>query len=137
MSVIALNFFLPIYYQSPNLICIRGLYQYCAIASRIHFKIKYDNLGPDQRRGVWEYFLGKAATPQGAPVYSRSDLESLVEKLLNGREIKNLTSTAQVLALQEGAQGTMSHLEYAIEAGEDFDRDVNGAGRTEAFNGYL
>ena len=52
-------------------------------------------------------------------------------------QIKNLTSTAQALALQEGAQVTMSHLEYAIEAGEDFDRDVNGAGSTEALNGYF
>ena len=60
-----------------------------AIASRIHFKIKYDNLGLDQRRAVWEYFLRKAATPQGAPVYSLSDLESLVEKLLNGREVRS------------------------------------------------
>jgi hypothetical protein len=59
------------------------------IISRIHFKIKCDNLGPDQRRSMWEYFLGKAATPQGAPVYSRSDLESLVEKLLNGREVRS------------------------------------------------
>ena len=31
----------------------------------------------------------------------------------------------------------MSYLEYVIEAGEDFDRDVNGAGRTEALNGYF
>jgi hypothetical protein len=34
-----------------------------AIASRTHFKIKYDILGLDQRRGVWEYFLKKAITP--------------------------------------------------------------------------
>jgi hypothetical protein len=59
-----------------------------AIASRIHFKIKYDILGPDQRRGVWECFLGKATTPQGPPVYSDSGLESLVQKLLNGRQVR-------------------------------------------------
>jgi hypothetical protein len=29
---------------------------------------------------------------------------------------------------------TLSHLEFAIEAGEDFERDVNGAGSTEALN---
>jgi hypothetical protein len=29
---------------------------------------------------------------------------------------------------------TRSHLEFAIEAGEDFERDVNGAGPTEALN---
>jgi hypothetical protein len=60
-----------------------------AIASRIHFKIKYDNLGLEQRRGVWDYFLGKAVTPQGPPAYSRSGLESLVEKPLNGREVRS------------------------------------------------
>jgi hypothetical protein len=52
-------------------------------------------------------------------------------------QIKNLTSTAQALALQERAHVTMSHLEYAIEAGEDFDRDVNGAGQKEAMSGYF
>jgi hypothetical protein len=128
-----------------------------AIASRIHFKIKYDILGPDQRRGVWEYFLKKATTPQGPLVYSKSGLESLVQKPLNGRQvsstyclpskiecspschlqIKNLTSTAHALALQEGTQVTLSHLEFAIEAGEDFERDVNGAGSTEAMRGYF
>jgi AAA+ superfamily predicted ATPase len=60
-----------------------------AIASRIHFKIKYDNLGLEQRRGVWDYFLGKAVTPQGPPVYSRNGLESLLEKPLNGREVRS------------------------------------------------
>lgn len=61
-----------------------------AIASRIHFKIQYANLGPDQRRGVWNYFLGKAVTPQGLPVYSRRSFESLIGKDLNGREVARL-----------------------------------------------
>ena len=52
-------------------------------------------------------------------------------------QIKNLTSTAHASALQEGAQVTMSHLEFAIDAGEDFERDVNGAGPTEALNSYF
>ncbi|KAH8759552.1 hypothetical protein F5882DRAFT_453760 [Hyaloscypha sp. PMI_1271] len=119
------------------LVCVflRTLEYYQGIM--IHFKIKYDNLGLEQRRGVWDYFLGKAVTPQGPLVYSSNGLESLLEKLLNGREIKNLTSTAHAFALQEGAQVTMSHLESAIEAGEDFELDVNGAGSKEALNGYF
>jgi hypothetical protein len=52
-------------------------------------------------------------------------------------QIKNLTSTAQALVLREGAQVTLSHLEFAIEAGENFERDVNGAGSIEALNGYF
>jgi hypothetical protein len=31
----------------------------------------------------------------------------------------------------------MSYLESAIEAGEDLERDVNGAGSKEALNGYF
>jgi hypothetical protein len=31
----------------------------------------------------------------------------------------------------------MSHLEFAMEAGEDFERDVNSAGPTEALNCYF
>jgi len=94
-------------------------------------------------------------TPQGPLVYSNSVLESLVQKPLNGRQvsspyclpsgiegspschfqIKNLTSTVHALALREGAQVTLCHLE--IEAGKDVERDVNGAGSTEALSGYF
>lgn len=52
-------------------------------------------------------------------------------------QIKNLTSTAQALALQEGVQVTMSHLEFVIEAGEDFERDVNGAGQADNLSSYF
>jgi AAA+ superfamily predicted ATPase len=60
-----------------------------AIASRIHFKIKYDHLEPGQRTKVWEHFLGEARTPQGLPVYSRRAFESLMSKKINGREVKS------------------------------------------------
>jgi AAA+ superfamily predicted ATPase len=58
-----------------------------AIASRIHFKLKYDNLNLEQRISIWRRFLEKAATPQGAPIYNRDDFESLVVKKRNGREV--------------------------------------------------
>ena len=76
-----------------------------AIASRIHFKIKYDDLGLDQRMGVWEHFLGKAITPQGAPVRRRSDIESLALKKRNGREVRS----SQYVAFGPGLLITMLH----------------------------
>jgi SpoVK/Ycf46/Vps4 family AAA+-type ATPase len=33
-----------------------------AIASRIHFKLKYDNLNLEQRTNIWRDFLERAAT---------------------------------------------------------------------------
>jgi hypothetical protein len=125
-----------------------------AIASRIHFKLKYDNLNQEQRTNIWRRFLEKAATPQGAPKYSPDDFDSWVRKKRNGREvgpsftcsrsklitvpfqIKNLVSTAHALATQEGCQVTVSHLEVAITACEDFECDFKGAGATEAMRGY-
>ncbi|KAH8586089.1 P-loop containing nucleoside triphosphate hydrolase protein, partial [Bisporella sp. PMI_857] len=108
-----------------------------AIASRIHFKLKYDNLNLNQRTSIWRGLLGKAVTPQGGSIYSRNDFESLVGKKRNGREIKNLVSTAHALAIQEGCQVTMSHLEVAITACEDFECDFKGTGSTEALNSYF
>jgi len=107
-----------------------------AIASRIHFKLKYDKLNLEQRTNVWRYFLGTATTPQGAAIYSPDDFDDWARKERNGREIKNLVSTAQALAIQEGCQVTMSHLEVAIAASEDFKCDFKGAGSTDAMNGY-
>jgi hypothetical protein len=52
-------------------------------------------------------------------------------------QIKNLVSTAHALATQEGCQVTMSHLEVAITACEDFECDFKGAGPTEAMNNYF
>jgi len=57
-----------------------------AIASRIHFKLKYDKLNLEQRTNIWRGFLERAATPQGAPIHSRNTFESLVEKEHNGHE---------------------------------------------------
>jgi SpoVK/Ycf46/Vps4 family AAA+-type ATPase len=126
-----------------------------AIASRIHFKLKYSKLNLEQRTNIWRRFLEKAATPQGEPIYSRDAFDDWVRKERNGREvgplhvfekqtdqrvsfqIKNLVSTAHALAIQEGCQVTMSHLEVAIGACEDFECDFKGAGPKEAMNGYF
>ncbi|KAH8757124.1 P-loop containing nucleoside triphosphate hydrolase protein [Hyaloscypha finlandica] len=108
-----------------------------AIASRIHFKLKYDKLNLEQRTNIWRRFLEKAATPQGEPIYSQDAFDDWVRKARNGREIKNLVFTAHALATQERCQVTMSHLEVAIAACEDFECDFKGAGPKEAMNSYF
>jgi AAA+ superfamily predicted ATPase len=56
-----------------------------AIASRIHFKLKYEKLNSEQRVNIWRRFLEKADTPQGAPIYSQDAFDSWVRKECNGR----------------------------------------------------
>jgi len=58
-----------------------------AIASRIHFKLKYDDLNKAQWTSIWRVFLESAATPQGPPIYIPETFESLRRKERNGREV--------------------------------------------------
>ncbi|ELR04587.1 hypothetical protein GMDG_06869 [Pseudogymnoascus destructans 20631-21] len=58
-----------------------------AIASRIQFKINYNTLSADQRRSIWKGFLRKAFIGQGLPDYDGLDLENLVRRELNGRDV--------------------------------------------------
>ncbi|KAL5344673.1 hypothetical protein ACLOAV_010365 [Pseudogymnoascus australis] len=108
-----------------------------AIASRIQFKINYNTLSADQRRGIWKGFLGKAVTSQGLPDYGSWDLEDLVRKELNGRDIKNLVSIALALAEQDGTQLGKSHLDIAIDASANFESDFRGGGRIENMHNYM
>jgi len=54
-----------------------------AITSRIHLMMKYESLSLDYRRIVWESFL--CETNAGL---TEDELESLVQKPLNGREVR-------------------------------------------------
>jgi hypothetical protein len=51
-------------------------------------------------------------------------------------QIKNLMSTAHALATEEEARVTISHMEVAIAAGEDFEGDFKGVGQIENLNAY-
>lgn len=61
-----------------------------AILSRIHLKIKYDELTKEARREIWKCFLSKAPTHQGASIVDERDLERLASMKLNGRDVSIL-----------------------------------------------
>ncbi|KAK5267440.1 hypothetical protein LTR99_006631 [Exophiala xenobiotica] len=63
-----------------------------AFHSRIHVTINYPNLSVESRRHVWETFLGK-----DSGVHEK-DIDRLAQVDLNGRQIKNMLKTAQMLA---------------------------------------
>lgn len=58
-----------------------------AVLSRIHLKVKYDNLTKDARREIWSYFLSKANTHQGPATVRDSQLRRLESMALNGRDV--------------------------------------------------
>ncbi|KAH9903946.1 ATPase [Xylariomycetidae sp. FL2044] len=66
-----------------------------AFQSRIHVSIHYPDLSRDSRRIIWTGILASPATDQ---VVSEAEVEDLSRLDLNGRQIKNIIKTAQLLA---------------------------------------
>jgi len=64
-----------------------------AALSRIHLKLKYDDLDINARRQVWKNLLDRAGTSEEPVNISTDVLESLSKTLLNGREVRSLTTT--------------------------------------------
>ena len=58
-----------------------------AIRSRVHLALRYDPLGVDTRRGLWNSFLETTVTTGGVAVYSAEELDDLAKHTLNGREV--------------------------------------------------
>lgn len=66
-----------------------------AFQSRIHVSIEYPDLTPASRRAIWSNFLRGSAVKSSL---TDRDIAELAELRLNGRQIKNVLKTAQLLA---------------------------------------
>ena len=71
-----------------------------AFQSRIHISMQYNELSESSRRHVWKNFLS-ACKGKGSG-FSEGDLDRLAGYGMNGREIKNVLKTAQLLAGKKG-----------------------------------
>lgn len=79
-----------------------------AFQSRVDLFLPYRDLTCDARRQVWENFIDRA----GRDKFEINDaaLDKLAQLNLNGREIKNLIKSAQLLSLKSGGQVPMDRL---------------------------
>ncbi|KAL8671532.1 MAG: hypothetical protein Q9168_003977 [Polycauliona sp. 1 TL-2023] len=100
-----------------------------AIQSRISVALHYGPLGLDTRKMVWESFLEKAATVKGRAEFTPLDLDWLSKKEVNGRQIKNIITTAHALAVDERVPLSRSHLEVVMGLDKEFQKDYSGAGQ--------
>jgi SpoVK/Ycf46/Vps4 family AAA+-type ATPase len=103
-----------------------------AFQSRIHLSLAYPDLTPASRRQVWSNFINKAAKTSHAsefkdtgdkstataiarPDFSDEDLDRLCNFKMNGREIKNVLKTAQLLATMKEEGLTVKHIETVMK----------------------
>ena len=91
-----------------------------AFHSRIHISMQYPSLSAASRRHIWNTFMSKTTG------LSDGQLDALAQVELNGRQIKNVLKTAQMLARRGNGDGKvdMTHIEtiLAIERSKDFAR---------------
>ncbi|KXJ95673.1 hypothetical protein Micbo1qcDRAFT_187561 [Microdochium bolleyi] len=74
-----------------------------AFQSRVDLFLPYHDLGAAARRQVWENFIERAGRER-FDITDGSTLDKLAELPLNGREIKNLIKSAQLLSLKSGGK---------------------------------
>ena len=79
-----------------------------AIASRIHFVLRYGNLDHSARKGVWRSFLRRANTQKGATACSSKDVERLAGNVLNGREVSS-SGMSKAKLIDESSRSRMPY----------------------------
>ena len=82
-----------------------------AFQSRIHLTIRYPKLSPEAREQIWLRFL-RSFCPE--TTIEPRDIEELANIDINGREIKNLVKTTQLLAQHEKAPLKMEHVRTVL-----------------------
>ncbi|KAL8396315.1 hypothetical protein RB594_004692 [Gaeumannomyces avenae] len=79
-----------------------------AFQSRIHVSLEYSSLDPTSRAAIWRNFLG------GRMGITPTDIEELAEYPLNGRQIKNVLKTAQLLASRKQSELKRSFIDTVL-----------------------
>ena len=79
-----------------------------AIESRIHLKIAYPELDRAARLRVWSNAI--SVLPPAVNGLDSADLDTLSQRTMNGREIKNVIKSAQLLANGQERPMTLEHV---------------------------
>ncbi|KAF3801960.1 putative inactive ATP-dependent zinc metalloprotease FTSHI 3 [Colletotrichum gloeosporioides] len=89
-----------------------------AFESRIHIPIVYPELDESARRKIWATFLRKIKdTPHGATVeITEEDISRLAKMEINGRKIKNIFSSARIVAREMDEMLSISHIDIVLNA---------------------
>lgn len=89
-----------------------------AFRSRIHLRINYPGLDTEAKTGIWKNFIEASKKKNGSTV-TKDDIAGLSKLPFNGREIKNMVKTAQLLASREKQLLEMKHFRTCLEVMED------------------
>lgn len=95
-----------------------------AFRSRIQLALHYPNLGPQQRFRIWQTFIDRLENMDREAidiVDLRDHLNVLKDEELNGRQIRNVITTARQYARWKKTTLTYEHLKDVIHVSGSFD----------------
>lgn len=81
-----------------------------AFQSRIHISMEYPGLDKEARKQVWQNFLKRGIENE----LSEKEVGMLAEVDINGRQIKNVLKTGQLLARHKGVKLRYEHLRTVL-----------------------
>jgi hypothetical protein len=84
-----------------------------AFQSRIHISMEYLGLDKSARVQVWRNFLERGVRHE----LSEGEIERLAEVEINGRQIKNVLKTSQLLSQHKGVPLRYEHLRTVLNVG--------------------
>ncbi|KAH8168543.1 ATPase family associated with various cellular activities (AAA) domain-containing protein [Sarocladium implicatum] len=111
-----------------------------AFQSRIHIALRYGTLEPKAKRAIFSMFIEKVRSfgKMEVATFTEAELDSLARKELNGREIKNVVSSAQDLAVSKEEALSMTHIQQVLDVHAKFGRDLKGgSGFEDAMRSYF
>jgi hypothetical protein len=92
-----------------------------AFKSRIHLTLHYPPLNPESCGKVLRNFLTQVDAGVSPDLLDSDRVTTLIQRKLNGRQIRNAVHIANSLAVSEGVQIGVRHLELALSAMTDFE----------------
>ena len=87
-----------------------------AFESRIHLKLQYPDLDVTARKAIWATLLQKSQPPAN---FSIEEIAELTKHDLNGRQIKNVVKTSQLLAASKNELLAVSHVRSVLRIIQD------------------
>lgn len=93
-----------------------------AFQSRIHVHMEYPDLTHKSRKQIWSSFISQVPSK-----FDEEELDELARVKLNGRQIKNVVKTAQLLAMEDAEVLAKEHVDCVLAIEKGFtDEEVEG-----------
>ena len=111
------------YYQGILILTTNRLKTFdVAFESRIHFCLEYPDLDHTARQTVWKSFIAKTKLNTKVKVDLDEDtIQRLAELELNGRQIKNIMSVSQAVAMKRNETLREYNIRKTIRLTQNFD----------------